>query len=267
MATSTVTSGVRRDKTSTYTPGTEATFSSSAGGNTLIGCMAPFTSTVTMPATTNGMQVSAYFRNAGTGTVGCNLSWQVYKNASIMSGVAGSGYGGSSANFTIPPNQASPTLVTMKLSTTAQSFVATDQLSVIIGGFSANTSTNKCQSTTVYYNSSARPASTVLPLTGSGGAGTPLSQPAAPTGLTITVNADGTRTLTWNAATGTPAPDFYRIYRDGQRYTHRVDTTGHTGTATQTWTDSNTGGTSHTYHVTTVAESMAESASMASVTG
>jgi Tfp pilus assembly protein PilV len=269
LATSSVTSGIRRDAVSTYVPGTEQTFSNAAGGNGFIGCMPPFTGTVTMPATTNGMQVSAYFRNAGTGTVGCNMGWQVFKNGSVVNGVAGSGYGGSPATgFTIPPNQTQPTLVTLNLSTTAQTFVATDQLSIVIAGFNANTSTSKCQSTTLYYNSSAHPVSTVLPLTGPSGGGVALAQPAAPTGLTVSVDpTDGTRTLTWNAATGTPAPDFYRIYRDGQKYVSRVDTTGDTGSATVSWTDTASGGTSHTYYVTTVADTMAESASMVSVTG
>jgi hypothetical protein len=268
LPTSSVGSGIRRDTPSTYVPGTEQTFSSSAGGNGFVGCMPPFTQTVTMSASTTGMQVSAYFRNAGTGTVGCNIGWQVYKNGSVVNGVAGTGFGGGPANIVIPPNQTQPTLVTANLGATAQTFVATDQLSLVIAGFTANTSSSKCTSTTLYYNSSARPVSTVLPLTGSGGGGAPLSQPAAPTGLTVSVNpTDGTRTLTWNAATGTPAPDFYRIYRDGQKYVNRVDTTGDTGSATVSWTDTASGGTSHTYYVTTVADTMAESASMASVTG
>jgi hypothetical protein len=64
-----------------------------------------------------------------------------------------------------------------------------------------------------------------------GGSGSTLSTPAAPSGLTVTANADGSRSLAWTAPTGTPAADFYRVYRDGAtgcstpaNYTCRVDT-------------------------------------------
>ena len=257
--------GAKRDAVSTYAPaGSDSTWTNAANGNSFAGCMAPFTGTVTMPATTTGMTFSAYFRNAGTSN--CNLAVQVYKNGSVFNGVAGNGYGGSASTFSIPPNQTQPTLVTLNLSTTAQTFVATDQLTILIGGFSSNSTGNVCTSTTMYYNSAAHPVSTTLPLGGSGG-GTPLPQPAAPTGLTLTVNTDGTRTLTWNSATGTPAPDLYRIYRDGQKYTNRVDTEGEPGTGTVSWTDTASAGVAHTYYVTTVSSALAESATMASATG
>ena len=268
VSPSSTTSGQQHDLVSTYTGGTEVAWTNAAGGNALIGCMPPFTSTVTMPASTNQMIFSAYLKNAGT--VNCSIGVQVYKNGSILSGgVAGSGYGGSPASFVIPAGQTQPTLVTQNLSTTAQTFVAGDQLSILIAGFATNSSKNGnvCTSTTLYYNSTAHPVTTTLPLSASGGGGATLPQPAPPTGLTLTSNADGTKTLTWNAPTGTPAPDFYRIYRDGQKYTNRIDTAGDTGQAQIQWTDTNTGGTSHTYYVTTAAATLAESATMASVTG
>jgi hypothetical protein len=87
---------------------------------------------------------------------------------------------------------------------------------------------------------------------------TTLSQPGTPTGLSVTVNGDGTRTLTWTAPTGTPEVEFYRIYRDGRDYTDRIDTAGATE-STVTWTDTNTGGTSHTYRVTAASAALAES--------
>ena len=52
-------------------------------------------------------------------------------------------------------------------------------------------------------------------------------------GLTVTANPDGTRTLSWTAPTSTasvPAPDFYRVYRDGTGVSARVDTTDSTNT-------------------------------------
>jgi hypothetical protein len=95
---------------------------------------------------------------------------------------------------------------------------------------------------------------------------TTLSQPGTPTGLSVTVDGDGTRTLTWTAPTGTPAVEFYRIYRDGRDYTDRIDTAGATG-STVTWTDTNTGSTSHTYRVTAAAATLVESDFAGPVTG
>ena len=98
------------------------------------------------------------------------------------------------------------------------------------------------------------------------GGATALTQPGTPTGLSVTVNADGTRTLTWTAPSGTPAVEFYRIYRDGRNYTDRIDTAGATA-STVTWTDTNTGGTSHTYRVTAASANLTESNFAGPVTG
>jgi Big-like domain-containing protein len=95
---------------------------------------------------------------------------------------------------------------------------------------------------------------------------TTLSQAGTPTGLTVTANGDGTRTLTWTAPTGTPAVEFYRVYRDGYDYTNRIDTSGATGSSV-TWTDTNTGGSSHTYRVTSATSTLTESAFAGPVTG
>jgi hypothetical protein len=99
----------------------------------------------------------------------------------------------------------------------------------------------------------------------SGGA-TNTATPSTPTGLSVTVNGDGTRTLTWSAPSGTPAVEFYRIYRDGRDYTDRIDTAGATG-STITWTDTNTGSTPHTYRVTAATATMVESGFAGPVTG
>jgi hypothetical protein len=99
----------------------------------------------------------------------------------------------------------------------------------------------------------------------SGGAST-LNRPSAPSGLTVTVNGDGTRTLAWTAPSGTPAVEFYRIYRDGRDYTDRIDTAGATGSSV-TWTDTNTGNASHTYRVTAASATLIESDFAGPVTG
>jgi prepilin-type N-terminal cleavage/methylation domain-containing protein len=91
-----------------------------------------------------------------------------------------------------------------------------------------------------------------------------LPLPSVPTGLTVTVNADGTRLLRWTPpSSSNPAVDFYRIYRDGQNYTNRIDTVGDTQTCPSStdicWTDTASGGTSHTYRVTSASHNLTES--------
>jgi hypothetical protein len=172
-----------------------------------------------------------------------------------------------------------------------------------------------------------------LPLTGGGGSS--LSTPEQPTGLTVTANGDGTRTLNWTMPSGGTAVDFYRVYRDGTGYDKRADTADATTTSVSsasasgattlsvasttgfaagesiaidtgsnqdiatissisgniltlsggmskahvvgmpvsvrsvTWTDTDTGGSSHTYRVTAVSSALAESdfATPGAVTG
>ena len=94
--------------------------------------------------------------------------------------------------------------------------------------------------------------------------------PYAPTNLTATRGADGTVTLTWKR----PSPQdpdvgdgvaFYRIYRDGQALTDRYDRWFDTSSSV-TWQDTATGGTTHTYWVTTVDQHYAESPYLGPVT-
>jgi Tfp pilus assembly protein PilV len=93
--------------------------------------------------------------------------------------------------------------------------------------------------------------------------GSPLDEPEPPTGLTVTANGDGTRTLTWSApSSSTPAVEFYRIYRDGYAIADRVDTL-----SSLSWTDTNSGGTSHSYRVTSAASTLTESDVLGPVTG
>lgn len=87
--------------------------------------------------------------------------------------------------------------------------------------------------------------------------------PNAPTGLTLTRAADGTTTLTWQAANpGDPdvgdSVRFYRVYRDGQgiadRYARWDDPS-----STVSFVDSATNGEEHTYWVTSVDGHLGES--------
>jgi hypothetical protein len=84
------------------------------------------------------------------------------------------------------------------------------------------------------------------------------SAPGAPSGLTAQWAAAQSITLTWTPSGGDPnlgdSVRYYRIYRDGARYDRSA-----LGTDT-TWTDTDTGGLSHAYHVSAVDTHLAESA-------
>ncbi len=95
------------------------------------------------------------------------------------------------------------------------------------------------------------------------------SDPYPPTGLTLSTS-EGSTVLNWTA----PSPQdpdlgdsvaYYRIYRDGTALADRYD---RTSTAAElTYTDTQTGGVSHSYRITAVDENMAESTIVGPVTG
>jgi len=94
---------------------------------------------------------------------------------------------------------------------------------------------SNCNGVTVYYSSGTYQTTITFPGWTGGGAG--LVTPNTPTGLTVTVNGDGTRTLNWTAPTSSstiPAPDFYRIYRDGTTLSGRYDTADAINTSVST---------------------------------
>jgi uncharacterized protein YcsI (UPF0317 family) len=90
--------------------------------------------------------------------------------------------------------------------------------------------------------------------------------PNAPTSL-LASPSNGNTVLAWTPATVSDldgdAVAFYRIYRDGQLYANRYDVTAGAQT---TYTDSNTGGTQHSYYVTAVDASFDESTMLGPVT-
>jgi hypothetical protein len=95
------------------------------------------------------------------------------------------------------------------------------------------------------------------------------NRPNPPTGLSAAASG-GNTTVSWNAPV-IADPDlgdsiaFYRIYRDGALYSNRYDRT-QTG-AQHTYVDTHTGGTTHTYRVTSVDTQLAESTIVGPVTG
>jgi hypothetical protein len=244
--------GVRTDLSPTFptSGGTDSTLTSTAGAS-MIGCMAALPAGVSLSAGTGTLQ--AWYTSSGTKT--CVADWGLVLNGTTL--VEGTPLnGGNDATYSIVPS-ATATKVTLAFTVAARTFAAGDVLSLALQGDSTN---GNCSTHTLVFGSGAHQTTLTVPLTGGGG--TTLAQPAPPTGLTLVHNADGSNTLSWTAPTGSPAADFYRIYRDGQNYTNRIDTAGDTGTSTITWTDSATGGTTHSYYVTTVAATLAESGTM-----
>jgi fibronectin type 3 domain-containing protein len=79
-------------------------------------------------------------------------------------------------------------------------------------------------------------------------------------------------TIYWNQTTDPnsgDSVDYYRIYRDGTGLANRydvIDNVPYPSTSYVLWTDPNTGGTTHTYRVTSVDTHAAESAMSNSVT-
>jgi Tfp pilus assembly protein PilV len=98
--------------------------------------------------------------------------------------------------------------------------------------------------------------------------GTPSPPPQVPlVSLTAVTEPDDSAIITWIPPTGGTAVSFYRIYRDGANYASRYDTVPASScSATCTYHDSNRT-TSHSYYITAVSASMAESAATGPVSG
>lgn len=209
------------DGPSAFSPGTSTSYSRAQGPG-VTACLAPFTGGVTLPAGTNNTAFTGHFTNSSA--TSCKLQLRFSTDNNSIKTWAGNGYNGSATYLTVPGNLASPTAVTQTTNTAAQSFSAGDQVSVYLGGFTSAVSGSDCTGTTYYFNSTAYTSRVTVPFSGSS-SGTPLAQPATPVSPSAVHNADGSTTLTMTAPLGTPAADFYRIYRDGTNYTNRVDTT------------------------------------------
>ncbi len=207
-------------------------------------------------------RIDLWFTN--TSSKPCNAGWSLWRGATPTS--QGTKITDSTLNrnspFTVPGNASTPTKVSVTVGVPATSFSGSDDQLML--GVDVRTAT--CGSLTLFSDSINAPATLVVP-TLSGSAGLAISRPAAPTGLSVTRNpADDTTVLSWTAPLGTPAVDFYRIYRDGNLLTDRFDTAGLNGTPV-TWTDTATGGTTHSYRVTAVSAEFAESDMLGPVSG
>ena len=228
------------------------TFSArTSGAGWVSGCLPPLPAGVTMSA--SSMTLASRWVN--TSTADCtNLPVYLYLNGTTLIGGTGVSGGGTLQRISKNSPATSPVSLTTNFPTTARTFAAGDQLSIHTP---ASLHSSSCAGTSMYFNGSSQSTSVTLPLAGGGSAN--LAYPASPTGLVATKNSDGSTSLTWNAPGGTPAIDFYRIYRDGVELKDRYDTAGDTGDATITWTDTDTGGTAHAYHVTSASPGLVES--------
>jgi hypothetical protein len=202
--------GTRRDMVSTAPAGFFTWVSSST---TVTGCLPAFPSGITMTAGT--MTVQSYWTNPSN-SKSCSVSWLLHLNGSTLLGTTNS--------VTVPAGTSNAVLVTNTVAVSARSFTAGNELDIYTAGGAANSNCSNGP-TTLWWNSTVVPTNLTLPLAGGGPA---LSTPNTISGLSVTVNADGTRTLNWTAPTSSstvPAPDFYRIYRDGTAIANRVDAT------------------------------------------
>ena len=210
------------------------------------GCLPPFPAGISMSA--SSMTLSSEWSNTINSDCS-NLPVYLYLNGTTL--IGGTGVNGGGTMNKIPKNNTSWSN-SKSWNLSARNFAEGDQLSLHTP---ASTFSSTCAGVSLRFNG-ADQVNLQLPLTG----GTPnLAYPAAPTGLTAVANGDGSTSLTWNAPGGTPAPDFYRIYRDGRDITDRYDTAGDTGDATIVWTDSDTGGGAHSYYVTSASATLVES--------
>lgn len=241
---------------------TAATSTPFAGGSTQYSCTPALGSGAVLGAGSGSFDL--WYTN--TSTKNCNALWSLARGASPSStgtAIARSGLGKSPPSISLQANKLTPVKLTVPVDLpTATTFAGSDD-QLMLG---IDVGTSSCGApVTLYSDSTAMPARLAVPtLTGS--IGLAISRPAAPTGLTATPNADGTTSLSWSAPAGTPAADFYRVYRDGNLVTDRFDTAGGNGTPV-TWQDTATGGTSHSYRVTAVSAALAESDMLGPVTG
>lgn len=99
-------------------------------------------------------------------------------------------------------------------------------------------------------------------------AGAPSPPPQIPlVSLTAVTEPDDSAIITWTPPVGGTPVSFYRIYRDGDNYSNRYDTLPASSCSTTcTYHDSNRT-TGHSYYITAVSSSMAESAATGPVTG
>jgi hypothetical protein len=189
-----------------------------------------------------GGTLTAYFSNESTEA--CTITGELTMNGSI--------HGPAAVPKSISANSATPKAYEFTFANTGLFEPGTGgRIEVLLFWTGCNAKTK------IHYGSSTYPTSFQT-------APKPLSEaPQAPPSLTVKTQSDGTAILEWTAPSGGPAVAFYRIYRDGKLYTNRYDTAN----ATETEDVDTNRNSAHTYYITAVSSSMAESEFRGPVTG
>ena len=224
-----------KDLDDTAVVGAEATLPS-GNGDVIRFCSAPISATIPGGNAT----VSWYMSNPTNGS-GCNVT--------VTAGMTG----GTSAtrSFTVPSNSG------VDLYTHTIPFTSTTMSGNRLLTTWTRSNGASCSGVRVHFAGANR-SRLELPRS--------WTAPNPPTNLATSRDADGVVTVSW-AASSTPADQLfgYRVYRDGQDWTDRLGQTGD-GTALS-YVDANRDGGPHTYWVTAVNQSLAESTQTGPVQG
>jgi hypothetical protein len=225
----------KKDMLLSYTPGTDTT-----AQNGTVFCSNAFAAGETVMF---GGTLTAYFANASS-TACTKMTGELLINGTI--------HGPAAVTKTISANSGTPTAYEF-------TFASTGVVEPGLGGrLEVLLNWNGCNAESkLHYGSSTYPSffqTTPKPL---------LEQPNAPTSLTVNTQSNGTAILKWTAPSGGTAVAFYRIYRDGKLYSKRYDTAN----ATETEDVDTERNSAHTYYITAVSSSMAESEFTGPVTG
>ncbi len=140
------------------------------------------------------------------------------------------------ASVTVPAATSTVTPYTVSLASPEISLAVGDRIGVLM-----NASGSACDPLRLTFAGTANRSRLEMPAK-------TYSQPNPPQGLAASSTADGAK-LTWQAPSSGPAPDFYRVYRDGYAYANRYD---RTGGPELTYTDPDRVAGTHAYYVTAV---------------
>ena len=225
------------------------------GASVLQFCSPTFPDGLTVPAGPSSLVITARNGAAARGS-DCTLTVRLRKNGTTLATAT-----------RLLQNKTNATQFTLGFGTLAGfDLTSSDGVNVVIDG----APDTDCNVTYVRFGATATPRERLdLPQ-----AAAPVT-PGTPTGLTATQTAQGVQ-LSWTAPTGTPTPDFYRVYRDPPQggsstpttpdLDDRYDRVEHeAGVTTYTHVDAYGTTTANRYWVTAVAPTLGESAPAGSV--
>jgi hypothetical protein len=225
----------KKDMLLSYTPGSDTT-----AQNSTVFCSNSFAAGETVMF---GGTLTAYFANASS-TACTKMTGELLLNGSTK--------GPAAVLKTISANSATPKAYEFTFASTGVVEPGTGgRLEVVLNWNGCNSESK------LHYGASTYPSSFQTSPKSS------LTPPNPPASLTVKTQPDGTAILEWTAPSGGTPVAFYRIYRDGKLYTKRYDT----GNATETEDVDANRSSAHTYYITAVSSSLAESEFTGPVTG